>query len=277
MVKPYLKWAGGKRQLLEEIKKHIPYDIKSHTYYEPFVGAGAVFFALKPQKAIINDLNSQLIFTYNAIKENVDDLIVLLKGYENKNNSQYYYEIRNADRDAQTFNVLPNTEKAARMIYLNKTCYNGLYRVNSSGFFNVPFGRYKNPVICEEILLRQISDYFNSNKITILNGDFECVLKTADKKSFVYLDPPYYSADKTHFTSYQAEGFGVQEQERLCYVVKELTVRGVKCLLSNSDSPFIRTLYGDEIFKIISVKAKRFINADSCGRGEVNEVLIKNF
>lgn len=277
MVKPYLKWAGGKRQLLEEIKKHIPDDIKSHTYYEPFVGAGAVFFALKPQKAIINDLNSQLILTYNAIKENVDDLIVLLKEYENKNNSQYYYEIRNAERDAQTFNVLSNTEKAARLIYLNKTCYNGLYRVNSSGFFNVPFGRYKNPVICEEILLRQISDYFNSNKITILNGDFECVLKMADKRSFVYLDPPYHSADKTHFTSYQAEGFGVQEQERLCNVVKELTVRGVKCLLSNSDSPFIRTLYSDKIFEIISVKAKRFINADSCGRGEVNEVLIKNF
>jgi DNA adenine methylase len=181
------------------------------------------------------------------------------------------------DRNEKNFTKLSNIEKAARLIFLNKTCFNGLYRVNSQGFFNVPYGKYKNPSICEEIVLRQISNYLNSNEITILSKDFEQALLTENKKSFVYLDPPYHSPDKTNFTGYQANGFGESEQERLRNVMIKMTNRGVKCLLSNSDTEFIRELYNYDFFEIISVLAKRTINSDSAGRGSVNELLIKNW
>jgi DNA adenine methylase len=277
LIKPYLKWAGGKRQLLIDIKKYLPKGISNYTYYEPFIGAGALFFELQPKKAVINDFNEQLILTYNVIKENVDDLIILLGNYEKKNVEEYYYEIRNIDRDLTKFNTLTNIEKAARLIFLNKTCFNGLYRVNSQGLFNVPYGRYKNPAICEEILLRQVSNYLNSNKISIKNCDFELAVSTAGKNSFIYFDPPYHSPDKTNFTGYQANGFDEEEQERLRNVMIKMTNRGVKCLLSNSDTDFIRELYNYDLFDIVSVQAKRAINSDSDGRGVVNEVLIKNW
>ena len=277
LIKPYLKWAGGKRQLLPEIMKYLPENINNYTYYEPFVGAGAVFFELQPQRAVINDFNGQLILTYAVIKENVEDLILLLKKHMKKNNKEYFYEIRNMDRDHEKFNSLGGIEKAARLIFLNKTCFNGLYRVNSKGLFNVPCGGYKNPAICEDTVLRQISAYLNSNDITILNNDFERAVLTADKKSFVYFDPPYHSPDKTNFTGYRANGFNEDEQERLRDVMKKMTGRGIKCLLSNSDTEYIRELYGNDIFDIISVQAKRRINSDSAGRGFVNELLIKNW
>jgi len=277
LVKPYLKWAGGKRQLLAEIKKYLPKNLNNYTYYEPFVGAGAVFFELQPKKAVINDFNEQLILTYNVIKENVENLILLLKKYQKKNNEEYFYEIRNLDRDQPNFNKLTDIEKAARLIFLNKTCFNGLYRVNSQGLFNVPYGRYKNPIICEDIVLRQISAYLNSNEISILNNDFEHAVLTANKKSFIYFDPPYHSPDKTNFTGYQANGFDEDEQERLYNVMKKMTNRGIKCLLSNSDTKFIRKLYNHDIFDIISVQAKRIISSDSAGRGFVNELIIKNW
>jgi DNA adenine methylase len=277
LVKPYLKWAGGKRQLLSEIKKYIPDDLNNHAYYEPFVGAGAVFFDLQPQKAIINDFNGQLILTYTVIKENVEDLILLLKKHLKKNSKEYFYKIRNMDRNPEKFNTLTDTEKAARVIFLNKTCFNGLYRVNSKGLFNVPYGRYKNPAICEDIVLRQISSYLNSNEISILNADFERAVLAADKNSFVYFDPPYHSPDKTNFTGYQANGFDEGEHERLRDVIKKMTNRGIKCLLSNSDTEYIRSLYDHDIFDIIPVQAKRKINSDSAGRGFVNELLIKNW
>jgi len=277
LIKPYLKWAGGKRQLLEEIKKYLPKGINNYTYYEPFIGAGALFFELQPKKAVINDFNEQLILTYKVIKENVDDLIILLKKYQKKNMEEYYYEIRNIDRNIAKFNMLSNIEKAARLIFLNKTCFNGLYRVNSQGLFNVPYGKYKNPTICQEIVLRQINNYLNSNEICVLNSDFEQAVSTAYKKAFIYFDPPYHSPDKTNFTGYQANGFDDDEQERLRNVMIKMTNRGVKCLLSNSDTEFIRELYKHDLFEIISVQAKRAINSDSAGRGAVNEVLIKNW
>ena len=277
LIKPYLKWAGGKRQLLADIKKCLPKGMNNYTYYEPFIGAGAVFFELQPRKAVINDFNEQLILTYNAIKENVDDLIVLLKKHQKRNDEEYYYVIRNMDRDLKKFNELSNIEKAARLIFLNKTCFNGLYRVNSQGLFNVPYGKYKNPAICEEIVLRQISNYLNTNEISILNNDFEHVVSTTGKKSFIYFDPPYHSPDKTNFTGYQANGFNEKEQERLRNVIVKMTNQGVKCLLSNSDTEYIRELYSHDFFDIISVQAKRVINSDSAGRGIVNEVLIKNW
>jgi len=277
LVKPFLKWAGGKRQLLAEIKKHLPDDINNYTYYEPFVGAGALFFALQPRKAVVNDCNEQLILTYNVIINYVDELISLLDNHQKNNAAEYYYRIRNMDRDSARFNALTDIEKAARLIFLNKTCYNGLYRVNSKGQYNVPYGKYKNPAICEETVLRQISNYLNSNKISIINGDFEQAVSTAGKNSFIYFDPPYHSPNKTNFTGYQANGFDENEQERLRDVMQKMTDCGVKCLLSNSDTEFIRALYDCDLFEIIPVQAKRAINSNSAGRGAVNEVLIKNW
>jgi DNA adenine methylase len=276
-LKPYLKWAGGKRQLLPEIRKHLPAAIGSYTYYEPFVGAGAVFFDLRPQRAVINDCNSQLMLTYRAVRENVESLIALLNEHSNNNTREYYYEIRGLDRDAVQFGGLTETEKAARLIFLNKTCYNGLYRVNSRGFFNVPYGKYKNPPICDADALRRISAYLNSGAITIMNADFERAVSGADKHSFVYFDPPYHSPGKTNFTGYRAEGFGEDEQKRLCRVYAALTQKGIKCLLSNSDTALIRDLYSRRSFDIIPVQAKRHINADPAGRGNAGEVLIKNW
>ena len=276
-VKPYLKWAGGKRQLLSEIKKYLPQNINDYIYYEPFIGAGAVFFELQPPKAVINDFNAQLVLSYNVIKKNVEDLIRQLAIHKEMNGKEYFYKIRNMDRDAAKFHSLTGVEKAARLIFLNKTCFNGLYRVNSRGFFNVPYGRYNNPAICEDIVLRQVSKYLNANEIEILNDDFENAVLTADRNSFIYFDPPYHSPDKINFTGYRAEGFHEDEQERLRNVITRLTNNGIKCLLSNSDTKFIRELYRNGIFEIIPVQAKRAINSDSSGRGNVNEVLIKNW
>jgi DNA adenine methylase len=277
LIKPYLKWAGGKRQLLSEIKKYLPKGINNYTYYEPFIGAGAVFFELQPKKAIINDFNTQLILTYTVIKENVEELIALLKACKGKNSEEYFYQTRNLDRDIVTFEKLTDTEKAARLIYLNKTCFNGLYRVNSQGLFNVPYGKYKNPAICEELVLRQVSNYLNANDISVLNEDFERAVLNADENSFIYFDPPYHSPDKTNFTGYQADGFGDEEQQRLRDLVVSMTNQGAKCLISNADTDYIRGLYNHDFFDIISVQAKRTINSNSGGRGNVNEVLINNF
>ena len=274
-VKPYLKWAGGKRQLLPEIRKYIPasFDL----YVEPFVGAGAVLFDLQPGRAVINDANRQLIMTYEVIRDDVETLIAALKEHVAKNTKEYYYTVREQDRDSAVFGRLSKTEKAARLIYLNKTCFNGLYRVNSQGLFNVPYGRYKNPAICEEETLRGIHEYFRNNEVVILNGDFAKAARMATPDSFVYFDPPYHSADNSNFTGYQADGFPEAEQLRLRDVMKELTDQGVKCLLSNSDTEFIRKIYKDKAFRVETVTASRTINSNTAGRGKVNEVLIRNW
>jgi DNA adenine methylase len=276
-VKPYLKWAGGKRQLLSALKDYLPKDASGYAYYEPFVGAGAVFFELMPQKAVINDSNAQLMLTYRVIKEKVEALVALLRNHEGRNGKDYFYAIRNLDRDAGHFCALTDVEKAARLIFLNKTCFNGLYRVNSRGFFNVPYGKYKNPAICEESVLRHISEYLNNNEIILLNTDFERAVSSAGTDSFIYFDPPYHSPDKTGFTGYQADGFGEREQERLRDVMLGMTRRGARCLLSNADTEYIRSLYDHACFDIIAVQAKRSISSDAAGRGSVNEVLIKNW
>lgn len=275
LIKPYLKWAGGKRQLLPEIRNYFPERIDK--YYEPFLGAGAVLFDLQPKKAIVNDFNSQLILTYSVIKHHVDELIEALRTHQKNNSKEYYYEVRAQDRDPVEFEHLSEIEKAARLIFLNKTCYNGLYRVNSQGLFNVPYGRYKNPAICEEPVLQAVHSYLQKNEIEILNEDFASVTRDTNQRSFVYFDPPYHSPDNTNFTGYQANGFGENEQIRLRDTYLDLTERGVKCLLSNSDTEFIREIFNDDRFEIISVHAKRAINSNSAGRGEVNEVLIKNW
>lgn len=271
-IKPYLKWAGGKRQILPEIRKYIPH--KYSVYYEPFIGAGALLFSLQPKKAIINDCNEQLILTYKVIKNNVNDLIILLNEHNEKTCEQYYYDMRSQDR-TESFKTYSDIQKAARLIYLNKTCFNGLYRVNSQGLFNVPYGKYKNPSICEPAVLKAINNYFNNNDITIMSGDFEQSIKNIDKNSFVYFDPPYHSPDNTNFTGYQAGIFGEREQMRLQNVYTNLTSKGIKCLLSNSDTEFIRNLYKYNIIETVS--AMRTINSNGNGRGKVNELLIRNW
>ncbi|MDR2459474.1 MAG: DNA adenine methylase [Deltaproteobacteria bacterium] len=279
LVKPYLKWAGGKRQLLDEITKHLPEGFETLRYYEPFVGAGALFFHCQPHQAVINDNNEQLILTYKTIRSDVDQLIRTLRKHQKNNSEEYYYKLRGQDRDSIKFAEMPDVQKSARLIYLNKTCYNGLYRVNSKGLFNVPYGKYTNPSICDEAVLQAIHRYLNQENVNIdiLTGDFEDAVEKAGKGSFIYFDPPYHSPDKTNFTGYLAGGFGEDKQSRLRDVFVARSKKGAKCLLSNSDTPFIRSLYSDDGFEIIEVKAKRFINSDSTGRGEVGEVLVKSW
>jgi DNA adenine methylase len=279
LVKPCLKWAGGKRQLLPEIRKYLPRDSKNLRYFEPFVGAGALFLDYQPLRAVINDNNEELMLTYEAIRDHVDDLIEALSEHGEHNGEEYYYRVREQDRNCEAFMTLTAIQRASRLIYLNKTCYNGLYRVNSQGMFNVPYGRYTNPTICDEPVLRAIHRYLNreGTEVDILRGDFAGAVTNAGRGSFIYFDPPYHSPDNTNFTGYRAGGFGENDQERLRDVFVTRTNAGAMCLLSNSDTPFIRELYKDERFDIISVKAKRAINSDSARRGEVDEVLIKNW
>ena len=187
LIQPFLKWAGGKRQLLKEIEKYIPELREITTYYEPFLGGAAVLFNLQPKKAVINDYNIDLINTYEIVRDNVDELIEDLR--KHKNTSDYFYEIRSWDREPG-FEDLSKIKKASRLIYLNKTCYNGLFRVNSNGEFNTPFGKYKNPNIVNEDVLRAVSKYLKKNDIRFLNGDFEEALKNMRKGAFVYFDPP---------------------------------------------------------------------------------------
>ena len=274
LVMPVLKWVGGKRQLLPEIKKHIPKKI--NVYYEPFFGGGAVLFEIQPNNATINDINLELMNVYSVIKSNVDDLIKELSKKIYSNNAESYYKIREIDRDKNQYNKLSGVQKAARIIYLNKTCYNGLYRVNSMGEFNSPFGSYKNPTIVNEVTLRAVSKYFNENNITFLSVDFENAVKNAKKGDFVYFDPPYAPISKTsNFTGYNESGFGENEQVRLKELCDKLNKKGVKFLLSNSDCEMIHDLYKE--YKIISIKAKRAINSNGSSRGEVGEVLVKNY
>lgn len=272
LLSPMLKWVGGKRQLLADIVPMI--DDKCSTYVEPFIGGGAVLFNMQPKKAIINDYNTELINVYKTVRDNLDELLDELKIHEEKNSSDYYYEVRALDREAK-FKKMSDVEKAARIIYLNKTCYNGLYRVNSAGQFNSPYGRYKNPNIVNEAVLRAISKYFNDNEVQILNGDYKEALKNLDKSSFVYLDPPYMPISaSSSFTGYTEGGFGYNSQVELKEECDKLSAQGIRFVQSNSDCEEIRELYKD--YKIKTVKAKRSINSVAKKRGEINEVLIYN-
>ncbi len=270
LVVPFVKWAGGKRQLLPELIKRVP---KFTTYCEPFVGGGALFFYLQPKKAIINDFNKDLINTYITIQNDVESLIQHLSTY--KNDSESYYKIRELDR-TPLFHRMSATEKASRLIYLNKTCYNGLFRVNSMGEFNSPFGSYKSPNIVNEPTLRAIHNYFQNADVTFLSGDFEAAVKGLKKGTFVYFDPPYDPVSaSSNFTGYTNLGFGKQEQRRLKEVCDELNAKGIKFLLSNSATDFILGLYKE--YNIEKISAKRVINSNANNRGNVDEVLIRNY
>jgi DNA adenine methylase len=266
--RPFLKWAGGKRQLLTQIDKYIP--VQYGCYIEPFIGGGALFFYLLSKKSILMDINQVLINTYQVIKSNVEELIELLK--QHKNEEEYYYKLRAVDRTDE-FNQWSDVEKASRTIFLNRCCYNGLYRVNSKGYYNVPFGKYKNPKFCDEPNLRAVHQVLKN--VDIFHSSFENVLKYAKQGDFIYFDPPYHPLTKTaNFTSYTSNTFGEADQIKLRDVFKELIDRGCKVLLSNSYNEFILNLY--EEFKIVLVSAKRAINSNASKRGAIKEVLVMN-
>jgi len=278
-MKPILKWAGGKRQLLQQIISKInTLNGEYGTYYEPFIGGGAVFFELEPRRAIINDYNWELVNLYKEIKDNPQKIIDFLFQLQKESDERKFYEIRAIDRK----NNWPLDNKsymAARTIYLNKNCFNGLYRVNKAGQFNVPYG--KNRFSSESINVENIcsiSDFLNTNNITIKQGDFEEACKYARRGSLVYFDPPYDIVSETSkFTEYTNIGFGIKEQERLKKLVDKLTRRGVYVILSNSKTDYICNLYNEyEPFTEI-ISANRIINSNIKLRGKVNEVLIDNF
>ena len=272
LVMPVLKWVGGKRQLIETYIPLLPKKISS--YCEPFMGGGALLFHLQPKTAYVNDINQDLIHVYTVIKNNVDELIEELKGY--KNEPEYFYSVRDWDRDKKIYKSLSEIKKAARILYLNKTCYNGLYRVNNAGEFNSPFGFYRNPNIVNEPVLRAVSAYFNNNKINFFSVDYSEVLQEIEKNTFVYLDPPYDPvSDTSNFTGYAKNGFNKEEQIRLRINCDELDKRGIKFMLSNSATPFIFEQY--ERYNITLVKAKRAINSIGSRRGNVDEVVVRNY
>ncbi|ALB40349.1 MULTISPECIES: DNA adenine methylase [Nostocales] len=274
LVKPFVKWAGGKRQLVPTIlANHLPKNYNLQTYYEPFIGGGALLFSLQPKKAVINDSNAELINCYKIIKNSLDELIEDLKNH--KNNEYYYYDIRDWDRE-KNFKSKTEVQRASRIIFLNKTCYNGLFRVNSQGQFNVPFGKYKNPNILDIAVLKAVNKYLNENQVRILNSDFQEAVKDAKRGDFIYLDPPYDPVSETaSFTGYDVNGFNKQEQRRLKEVFDDLNSRGCHILLSNACTEFIEDLYKDYLHTKIS--AIRAINCNGKKRGKVDEILVKNY
>ncbi len=266
---PIVKWVGGKRQLMFELLKNMPKNY--NRYFEPFIGGGALFFELQPDNAYISDMNKELINLYQVVRDNVNELIVDLQKHDIS--KEYFMEIRNIDRTKEYKNW-SNIQKASRFIYLNRTCFNGMYRVNSQGQFNVPFGYYKNPKIVDENNLINCSNLLQRTEIK--HADFSEILKNIKKGDFVYFDPPYVPLSETSsFTSYTKDGFDMDMQFKLKDVCDELDSMGVKFLLSNSDTKLVNELY--ENYNIKKVYASRQINANADGRGKITEVLVRNY
>ena len=272
--KPFVKWAGGKRQIIDKLKMYVPYEY--NTYYEPFVGGGALLFELSPKKAVINDYNEELMNVFNCIKDEnkFSKMCLELNHHEANHSEEYYYEIRNKDRDKNKFKKLADYKRAARTIYLNKACFNGLYRVNSKNEFNVPFGKKTKVNTYEGQNLGIVHSYLNFNDVEILSVDFEESVASAKAGDFIYFDPPYDSETST-FNSYTENGFGKEEQVRLARVYKELSDRGCYVMLSNHNTSLVKELYKD--FNIHVIEAKRNINANGKKRGKVEEVIITNY
>lgn len=273
-VKPFVKWAGGKRQIIDKLKKYMPK--KFNTYYEPFVGGGAVLFELAPKRAVINDWNEELMNVYRVMSDydKYQKMCALLNKYERENSKEFYYKLRDKDKNKKSFARMSDYARAARTIYLNKTCFNGLYRVNSKNEFNVPYNGKDNINTYDGENLIAIHMYLTMNDIKIMNTDFEEAVETAEAGDFVYFDPPYDSINNS-FTSYTDTGFGKEEQKRLADIFKELDKKGVYVMLSNCNTPFIQNLYKD--YHIHVIEAKRSINAKGNKRGNVEEVIITNY
>lgn len=266
---PIVKWVGGKRQLMFELIKNMP---KSYNrYFEPFIGGGALFFELQPEQAYISDMNEELINLYQVVRDNVDELIIDLKKHDIS--KEYFMEIRNIDR-TEDYENWSSIQKASRFIYLNRTCFNGMYRVNSKGEFNVPFGHYKNPRIVDENNLTNCSNLLQRTEIR--HADFSEILTKVQEGDFVYFDPPYVPLSETSsFTSYTKDGFDIDMQFKLRDVCDELDNKGVKFMLSNSDTKLVNELYVN--YEIKKVFASRQINANADGRGKITEVLVRNY
>ncbi|MGL4524771.1 MAG: DNA adenine methylase [Spirochaetia bacterium] len=256
---PFLKWAGGKRGIIDQIRTRMPASIA--TYWEPFIGGGALFFATAPKNAVIGDKNAQLINTYQVVQHHLPQLIQILDIHAKEHCHDYYYSIRSTQIDAQDMIAM-----AARFIYLNKTCYNGLYRVNKKGQFNVPYGRYKKVNLYDKNQIQQCQNVLKNVKIFC--GDFSEI--SPQKGDFVYFDPPYYET----FTQYTHDSFGPNEQTRLRDFCKKLHESGVSFVLSNSHNDFIYDLYKD--FQIDVIQAPRFISCQGQTRGKIQEVIISN-
>lgn len=266
-----VKWAGGKKQLLSQLQELLPQKIER--YFEPFVGGGAVAFYIiqkyNPKEVLLSDINEELINCYKVIKENVEELILKLQFHKTHHSKEYYYNIRELKPQ-----ILSNIERASRTIYLNKTCFNGLYRVNSQNKFNVPIGSYKNPQIFSDQELKFISNLLKNVKIEVMS--FEKILSFVKQGDFIYFDPPYYPLQNgKNFTTYTKERFLEEEQKKLGDVFKELNKRKCNIMLSNSDTKFIKDIYNQ--FNINIVKANRMINCDATKRGKINEVIITNY
>jgi DNA adenine methylase len=280
---PFLKWAGGKTQLLPQLSRLLPSDFGR--YAEPFVGSAALFFQLRRSRgkfpSILMDFNDELVNCFSVVRDSVDDLIPLLEKHRANHSREYYYKIRDLSP-----NQMASTDRAARLIYLNKTCFNGLYRVNSRGQFNVPIGSYAKPGIYDEPSLRSASKSLQDTEI--LQADFTAVQDYVNKGDFVYFDPPYHPISKTSsFTGYtvrnaglptrkrEAPSFGVEEQQLVAAVFKKLDEKGCLLMLSNSDSPRIRQYYQD--YRIDIVSARRVINCDGTKRGAIDEIVVRNY
>ena len=274
--KPFVKWAGGKRQLIPILNENLPNSFG--TYYEPFLGGGALLFHILTdrigQKCSISDLNSDLVLAYTVIRNRIDDLITSLKNHERnyrKNSKSYYYSIRES-------NPRSEVEKTSRLLFMNRTCFNGLYRVNSKGKFNVPLGKYINPNIVNETNLRSVSHILQSSKTSIQCRDFEAVLRYAKKGDLVYFDPPYQPVSETaNFTSYTNKNFTPDDLTRLVKICKSLDEKGCNVLLSNSDSKLVSDMFSEKAWKINKIPANRSINSDSKKRTGHFELLIKNY
>ena len=274
--KPFVKWAGGKRQLIPILNENLPKTFG--TYYEPFIGGGALLFHMLTerdgQKCSISDLNSDLVLAYTTIRDRIDDLISSLKSHEknyHKDSKSYYYSVRES-------NPRSEIEKTSRLLFLNRTCFNGLYRVNSKGKFNVPLGRYTNPNIVNEENLRSVSAILQSSKVSIKCRDFEAVLRDAKRGDLVYFDPPYQPvSDTANFTSYTNKDFTDKDLERLADLCNKLDSKGCKVLLSNSDSKQVSDMFSTKYWKVNKIQANRSINSNSKKRTGHFELLIKNY
>lgn len=271
LLAPFLNWPGGKRRLLPEILSRFPDDV--NWYGEPFLGGGAVLFGFSPMSGVVGDVNGELINTYECVRDRCDELVSELRTHVNS--PEHFYKVRSLDRSPDYRN-LDDVVKAARIIYLNKTCFNGLFRVNSSGFFNVSFGNRKNPNIVNEDGLRAVSDYLNNSSIKLVHDDYQNVMKEAPEGGFVYLDPPYDSLpEKASFTAYTKQRFDRENQMRLKKECDELNYRGVRFLLSNASTDFIKDQYSQ--YKIEEIEAPRSISAYKNSPKIVKEVLVSNF
>lgn len=273
-AKPFLKWAGGKQKLLAQYDAYFPMNFDR--YFEPFVGGGAVFFHLWStgrlfEKVFLFDHNEELVNAYQAVRDKLEELVGFLTIHRKRHSKEYYYQVRDLDR--QNVN-LGDVERAARTIYLNKTCYNGLYRVNGKGEFNVPMGSYKNPKILYDNVLRSANAALQ--EVCVEVKDFRDIVHYAQAGDFLYFDPPYDPVSKTaSFTNYTAAGFGDEDQRDLAHIFALLAEKGCLCMLSNSYTPFVLDLYRK--FRIETVKANRAINSNPNGRGDIQEVVVLNY